>query len=288
MIKKVIIPVAGLGTRFLPATKALPKEMLPIVDKPVVQFLVEEAICVGIEDVIFVTGRNKRAIEDHFDFSPEVESSLLSKNKKEEFDQVRSISHMARFAYVRQNTPKGDGDAILCAEHLAYEDAVAILFGDDIVVGEKSCLAQMVDVFNKYGGIVVALETVPKEDVHKYGVVKALNIEKNIYEIQDIVEKPKNNEAPSNIVLVGKYIITKSVFDELNNLKDKYKDEELRLSYALREVLKKEKIHGIVFEGKRYDCGSKIGFLEATVDFALKHNEVKGEFEKFIKQKFNY
>ena len=285
-IKKVIIPVAGLGTRFLPATKAQPKEMLPIIDKPIIQYLVEEAVNSGIRDIVFVTGRGKRAIEDHFDFSPELESVLLSKNKKDSFDEVRSISQMAKFSYVRQNLPKGDGDALLCARHLLGEDEVAgVLFGDDIVDSEVPCLLQMIRVFNKYKGSVIALDTVPKSEVSRYGVVSAKKLAGNVYKINDIVEKPKIEDAPSNMVAVGKYIITGGVFDELSRLSKKPGKSELRLADALKAVLKKEPVYGLRFEGQRYDCGSKIGYLKATVDFALKHGTVNGEFKKFLKEK---
>ncbi len=282
-IKKVIIPVAGLGTRFLPATKAQPKEMLPIIDKPVIQFLVEEVAEAGIHDVIFVTGRGKRAIEDHFDFAPELETALLSKNKSDVFDNVRAISKLARFSYVRQNEPKGDGDAILCTKHLIGEDeSVGVLFGDDVFDGEISPLKQLIDIFAEVDSTVVALDLVPESEVSKYGVVKANKISENLYEIVDIVEKPKKEEAPSNMVICGKYIIKPEVLTILEKLKDSGEDGELRLSAALKEYLKTKKIYGTLIKGKRYDCGSKIGFLKATVDFALKHPEVKEDFKKYL------
>lgn len=285
-IQKVIIPVAGLGTRFLPATKAQPKEMLPIIDKPVIQFLVEEAVKSGGKDVIFVTGRGKRAIEDHFDFSPELESALLSNNKNDIFEEVRSISKLARFSYVRQNEPKGDGDAILCARHLVGKDEpVGVIFGDDVVDGGRPALKQIIEAFEKVGEIVVALDVVPKSEVSKFGVVKAKKISNNLYEISDIVEKPKPEDAPSNMVMAGKYIITPEVFLELENLKKLNGKDELRLSHALKNILKTKKIYGVKIDGVRYDCGSKIGFLKATVDFALKHSEVKAEFKKYLKER---
>jgi len=286
MITKVIIPVAGLGTRFLPATKAQPKEMLPIIDKPIIQYLVEEAVGSGITDIIFVTGRGKRAIEDHFDFSPELESALLSKNKMDIFKEVRSISRLARFSYVRQNLPQGDGDAILCADHLVSRDEpVGVLFGDDIVDSKRPCLLQMEEVFEKYGDTVLALDTVPRSEVKHYGVVRAIKISNNVYEIKDIVEKPDTKSAPSNLVIVGKYIITPDVFDELRKLKRESKRGEVRMANALKNLLKKRPVYGLKFEGKRYDCGSKIGFLKATVDFALKHGSVRKEFKKYLKEK---
>lgn len=282
MIKKVIIPVAGLGTRFLPATKAQPKEMLPIIDKPIIQYLVEEAVKSGITDIIFVTGRGKRAIEDHFDYAPELESSLLQKNKEDIFKKVRAISELANFTYVRQKSPKGDGDALLCASHLINDEPVAVLFGDDIIDSKIPCLLQMMKVFEKYQDCVIALEEVPRKEVKHYGVVKAVKISERIYEIQDIVEKPNSKEAPSNLTIVGKYILIPEVFEELKKI-EHIKKGELKLADALKSLLKKRPIYGFKFEGKRYDCGSKIGFLKATVDFALKHPEVKNDFRKYLK-----
>lgn len=284
MIKKVIIPVAGLGTRFLPVTKAQPKEMLPIVDKPVVQYLVEEAVASGISEVIFVTGRGKRAIEDHFDYAPELELALEEKGKKELLDEVRKISKMASFTYVRQKEPRGDGDAILCAEHLVGDEPVAVLFGDVIVDAEPSCLEQIIGVFEKYGYPVVALEKVPKNDVSRYGVVSPVMIDKRTVQIKDMVEKPSLEKAPSNMVATGKYIITKDVFNELRQIK-KNNGEELRLADALKNIARKKSVYGYLFEGMRYDCGSKIGFLKATVDFGLKHKETKKEFAAYLRKR---
>lgn len=285
MIRKVIIPVAGLGTRFLPATKAQPKEMLPIIDKPIIQYLVEEATKSGISDVVFVTGRGKRAIEDHFDFSPELESALISKNKQDIFKEVRSISKLARFSYVRQNEPLGDGDAVLCAEHLVGKDeSVGILFGDDIVDSKVPCLAQMEEVFNKYGGVVIAMDEVPMSEVNQYGVFDVEEMSGGVYKVKNIVEKPDPKDAPSNMIIVGKYIITPDVFAELNKLKKESRSGELRLVDALKNLLKKGKpIYAFRFQGKRYDCGSKIGFLKATVDFALKHSTLKKDFTEYLK-----
>jgi UTP--glucose-1-phosphate uridylyltransferase len=285
MIKKAILPVAGLGTRFLPATKAQPKEMLPIIDKPVIQFLVEEAVNSGVKDIIFVTGRGKRAIEDHFDYAPELENSLLEKNKGDVFKKVREISEMANFFYVRQKMPKGDGDAILCASDFINNEPVAVLFGDDIIDAKVPCLKQMIKVFEKYGDCVVVLEKVPKSEIKHYGVVAAKKISDRVYEISDIVEKPNPKDAPSNLAIVGKYIITPEVFIELRKLKEqKNRKGELRLADALKNLLKKRPIYGLIYEGKRYDCGSKIGFMKATVDFGLKHPEVNGEFKKYLKK----
>jgi len=282
MITKVIIPVAGLGTRFLPATKAQPKEMLPLIDKPVIQYLVEEAVNSGIKDVIFVTGRGKRAIEDHFDYAPELESSLLRKNKKNIFKEVRAISEMANFFYVRQKMPRGDGDAVICASHLTNNEPAAVLFGDDVVFSRTPCLWQMIKVFEKYGDCVIALDEVPKQEVRHYGAVKAVKISERIYEIKDIVEKPEPSKAPSNLIIVGKYILTPEFFRELKKIKPS-KTKELRIADGLKNLLKKRPVYGLRFEGKRYDCGNKLGYLQATVDFALKHPEVKKGFKKYLK-----
>ncbi len=281
MIKKVIIPVAGLGTRFLPATKAQPKEMLPIVDKPVIQYLVEEAVNSGIQNVIFVTGRNKRPIEDHFDHSFEIETALKKRGKDKILKELRAIANLARFTYVRQKEPRGDGDALLCASHLIDQnEAVAVLYGDDIIDSKVPCLKKMMRVFEKYNDVVIAIEEVPKKDVSRYGVVKAIPLSKNVYQITDIQEKPSPKEAFSNLTVVGKYILTPEVFVELGKLTAG--KDEIRLTNALKALLKKKPIYGYKFEGKRYDCGSKIGFLKAIVDMGLKHPEVKKEFRKYL------
>ena len=286
MIKKVIIPVAGLGTRFLPATKAQPKEMLPIVDKPIIQYLVEEAVASGITEVIFVTGRGKRAIEDHFDYAYELEQVLMSKGKKELIDAIRKISNLASFAYVRQKEPKGDGDAILAAAHLVGDEPCAVLFGDDLVDSKVPCLKQMLGVFERYNDPVVALEEVERKNVSSYGIVKAKNSDGRIFEIEDIFEKPSVKLAPSNLAIVGKYIITKSVFDELRSMRSDR--GEIHLSDALKNVLKKQAVYGYQFEGTRYDCGSKVGFLKAIVDFGLKHKETKKEFKKYLRTRSDH
>ncbi len=285
MIKKVIIPVAGLGTRFLPATKAQPKEMLPIIDKPIIQYLVEEAKKSGMKDVIFITGRNKRAIEDHFDFSPELELALSFKNKNNTLEEVRAISSLARFTYIRQNKPLGDGDAILCGRHMVGEDEnVAVMFGDDLVDSKTPVISQLVKVHQKFGTPVIALEKIDKKEVSKYGVVKAKKISDNVYKIIDIVEKPSVSEAPSDMVCAGKFIITPEIFEELEKLKKRTKSGEVIMANALKEYLKKKPIYGLLFEGKRYDCGSKLGFLKATVELGLKHKEVGVEFKKYLRQ----
>ncbi|MCK5466236.1 UTP--glucose-1-phosphate uridylyltransferase GalU [Candidatus Parcubacteria bacterium] len=281
-IKKAIMPVAGFGTRFLPVTKAQPKEMLPIVDKPIIQYLVEEAVAAGIEEIIFVTGRGKRAIEDHFDYSFELEQTLVEKNKLDRLKEIYKLPSLAKFAFVRQPKPLGDGDAILKARHLIGDEPCAILFGDDIVDFEKPCIGQLMEVFEKYGDPVVALEKIPKEEVCKFGVVQPNKIAKRTYEIKDLVEKPPIKEAPSDLTIVGKYIITPDVFDELEKIKPG-KDGEIRLADALKALISRKAVYGYEFEGRRYDCGSKLGFLQATVEFALKHGELNGRFRDYLK-----
>ena len=281
-IKKAILPVAGFGTRFLPATKAQPKEMLPSVDKPIIQYLVEEAVAAGIEEIIFVTGRGKRAIEDHFDCSFELEHTLVEKNKLNLLDEIYEIAKLAKFTFVRQPRPLGDGDAILKARHLIGNEPCAVLFGDDIVDSEKPCIKQLMDVFEEYNSPVVALQKVPKEDVSKFGVVDAVKTAERVYKIKNLIEKPSVEEAPSNLIVVGKYIITPDVFNELENLKPG-KTGEILLADALKNLLPKKAVYGCEFEGRRYDCGSKLGFLKATVEFALKHKELNGSFREYLK-----
>lgn len=286
-IKKAIIPVAGFGTRFLPATKAQPKEMLPVVDKPVIQYLVEEAAASGIEEIIFVTGRGKRAIEDHFDHSFELEYNLVEKGKNQLLKKVRRISNLANFAYVRQPRPLGDGHALLCARKLINHEPVAVLFGDDLVDAKVPCLKQLINVFEKYQAPVVALEKVPQKEVSQYGVVSGKKIADRLFEIEDVVEKPKASEAPSDLIIIGKYIITPEVFDELEKIEMR-KNKEIRLIDGLKRYLAKNKVFGYQFEGQRFDCGDKLGFLKAAVEFGLKHEEIGQEFNHYLKKKFGH
>jgi len=283
MIKKAILPVAGFGTRFLPATKAQPKEMLPIVDKPIIQYLVEEVVAAGIKEVIFVTGRGKRSIEDHFDHSFELEYNLVEKRKHDLLKEIYKISKLAKFSYVRQPRPRGDGDAVFCARELIGNEPCAVLFGDDLVDSKIPCIKQLMDVYEKYKDSVVALEQVPKEEVYRYGIIDSILLEARIHQIKDIIEKPAAEEAPSNLSIVGKYIITPDVFDTLEALIPAKKDDEIRLADALKLLLRRKPVYGYEFEGKRYDCGTKLGFLKATVDFGLKHPDLNGEFREYLK-----
>jgi len=282
-VRKAILPVAGFGTRFLPATKAQPKEMLPVVDKPVVQYLVEEAVASGIEEIIFVTGRGKRAIEDHFDISYELEDTLVEKNKQDLLETVRKISTLARFSYVRQPKPLGDGHALLCAKHLIGDDeVVAVLFGDDIVDSNIPVIRQLIDVYEKYQDPVIALQCVPKEEVYKFGVVGSISVGDRTHEIKSFVEKPKVEESPSNLTAVGKYIITPEVFRYLEQSRN---DEgEVRLANAFVKMLHdKRPLYGYEFEGERHDCGDKFGFVKATVQFGLKHPEVGPQLRAYLR-----
>ena len=282
-VRKAIIPVAGLGTRFLPATKAQPKEMLPIVDKPVLQYLVEEAVSAGVEEVIFVTGKGKRAIEDHFDYMTELEDALDKKGKQEMIDMIRQISDMAHFTYVRQRQPRGDGDAILSAAHLVNDDEpVAILFGDDLVKHKKTCLAQMVEPYDKYDDPEIALEKIPRKDVSQYGIVDGKKLADRIYDVNRFVEKPKPEEAPSTLGVVGKYIITPEILSELRDSSSTASDGEIRLADAFVSYAQKDLLIGYQFEGQRLDCGSKLGFLQATVEYGLEHPETKKQFKKYL------
>lgn len=283
-VKKAVIPAAGLGTRFLPATKAQPKEMLPIVDKPTIQYIIEEAVESGIEEILIITGRNKRAIEDHFDKSVELEFELEKKAKEEELKLVRSISNMANIYYIRQKEPKGLGDAINCARTFVGNEPFAVMLGDDVVDSKIPCLKQLMDCYNEYKTSILGVQKVPKSEVDKYGIVKGLKIEDRVYKVKDLVEKPKIEEAPSNIAILGRYIITPEIFKILSNTKPG-KGGEIQLTDALRTLIKEEAIYSYNFEGKRYDVGNKLGFLKATVDFALKRNELKSEFMEYLKEK---
>ena len=283
MIRKAILPVAGLGTRFLPATKAQPKEMLPLVDKPVIQFLVEEAVDAGIEEIIFVTGKGKRAIEDHFDYAPELERALSRKGKKEQKENIRRISDMAHFSYVRQKQPRGPGDALLAAQPLVGDEPVAVLYGDDVVFGEESGLSQMVRTCKEVQAPVIALERVPKADVEKYGIVTPVRGEgnKNPLRINGIVEKPAKNEAPSRLAAIGKYIITPSVWQQLKKVKAG-KDGEIGPTESLNTVAEQDHVYGLELDGERFDCGSKIGYLKAMLSHGLEHEETKQELYRYM------
>lgn len=281
-VKKAIIPAAGLGTRFLPATKSQPKEMLPIVDKPTLQYIIEEAIASGIEEILIITGRNKKSIEDHFDKSVELELELEQKGKKEMLEMVRDISNMVNIHYIRQKEPKGLGHAIHCAKSFIGNEPFAVLLGDDIVDNETPCLKQLITAYDEYKTSILGVQEVAKEDTCKYGILDVKHIEDRVYKVKDMVEKPSVEEAPSNIAILGRYIITPAIFDILEN-QEPGKGGEIQLTDALKTLGKQEAIYAYNFEGRRYDVGDKLGFLEATIDFALKRNNLKDELLDYMK-----
>lgn len=286
-IRKAIIPAAGLGTRFLPATKAQPKEMLPIVDKPTIQYIVEEAVCSGIEDIIIVTGRNKRSIEDHFDKSIELELELEKKGKEDLLEIARSVSEIANIHYIRQKEPRGLGHAILMAKNFIGNEPFAVLLGDDIIVSQKPCLHQMIEVFSEYKTSILGVQEVPNEDVYKYGIVKGTHIENGLYKVKDMVEKPPINKAPSNVAILGRYIITPTIFKYLET-QEEGAGGEIQLTDALRRLASEEAIYAYNFIGKRYDVGNKMGFLQATIEFALRRGELREEFMEYLKYTVNH
>jgi len=282
-IFKAVFPVAGLGTRFLPATKAMPKEMLTVVDKPLIQYAVEEAIAAGITELIFVTGRSKRAIEDHFDKAYELEIELENKKKKELLEIVRSVkpSHVD-CVYVRQSEALGLGNAVLCAEKLVGNDPFAIILADDLLSAQTPVLEQMIDVFNHYNTSVIGVEKITRDQSRSYGVISGKKLEKNLLKLDDIVEKPAPEDAPSNLGVVGRYILSPRIFSHIKNLKPG-SGGEYQLTDAIQTLLAKEQVLAYQYEGIRYDCGSKLGYLKATVEFALRHPEVSEEFKAYLK-----
>lgn len=282
-VRKAVIPAAGLGTRFLPATKAQPKEMLPIVDKPTLQYIIEEAVKSGIEEILIITGRNKKSIEDHFDKSVELELELESKGKDELLEIVRNISNMIDIHYIRQKEPRGLGDAIYCARHFIGDEPFAIMLGDDIVDSETPCLKQLIDAYPKYQSTILGVQEVRHEDIDKYGVIDGTKEGDRVYKVNDLVEKPEIDAAPSNVAILGRYIITPKIFSILKELPPG-KGGEVQLTDAIRELKKTEDIYAYNFEGHRYDVGDKLGFLEATIEYALKRDELKDDFKEMLKK----
>lgn len=283
-VRKAIIPAAGLGTRFLPATKAQPKEMLPIVDKPTIQYIVEEAVASGIEDIIIVSGRGKRAIEDHFDKSYELEETLAKKEKYSVLEEIQSISNMANIHYIRQKEPKGLGHAIACASRFIGNEPFAVLLGDDIVKSETPCTKQLIDVFNKYQSAVVGVQAVPDEDVSKYGIISPLDKkEDNILNIDSLVEKPSKENAPSNFAIMGRYILTPEIFPILMNIHPGA-GGEIQLTDAITKLNEEQAVLAYNFDGIRFDVGDKFGFIKATLDFALERSYLKDEVMDYLKK----
>ncbi|MDT8861109.1 UTP--glucose-1-phosphate uridylyltransferase GalU [Alkalihalobacillus sp. MEB130] len=280
-VKKAIIPAAGLGTRFLPATKAMPKEMLPIVDKPTIQYIVEEAVESGIEDIIIVTGKGKRAIEDHFDHSFELEQNLLNKGKIELFNEVQKSSKLVDIHYIRQKEPKGLGHAIWCARKFIGNEPFAVLLGDDIVRAEKPCLKQMIEQYDRYKSSILGVQTVRDEDVSRYGIVDGKEIGERFYNVNNLIEKPKLEEAPSNLAILGRYILSPKIFEVLEHQKPGA-GGEIQLTDAIAKLNLQEAVYAYDFEGVRYDVGEKMGFIQTTIEFALQHDELKYELLDYL------
>jgi len=282
VIRKAVFPVAGLGTRFLPATKAQPKEMLPLVDKPIIQYGVEEALESGVDNIILVTGRGKNAIEDHFDVSIELETFLEARGKKDLLAEIRKISNLINFSYVRQGEPLGLGHAVLVTRLLVGDEPFAVILGDDVIDAKPPALRQMIDVFREVQGPVLAIERVPHEDVSSYGIIDAEEIRPGVYRIRDLVEKPQRSEAPSNLAIIGRYILTPDIFPALEaTVSDR--TGEIQLTNGLRQLLKSRPIYGCEIAGTRHDTGNKLGFLKAVVYFALRRPDLGSAFREYLK-----
>lgn len=282
-IRKAIIPAAGLGTRFLPATKAMPKEMLPIVDKPTIQYIIEEAVASGIEDIIIVTGKGKRAIEDHFDYSFELEHNLTAKRKWDLLNEVRKSSEMADIHYIRQKEPKGLGHAIWCARKFIGDEPFAVLLGDDIVESDIPCLKQMMDIYNEHQSSIVGVQPVEWSEVSRYGVVDATRVDDRVYRANALVEKPQPSEAPSNLAIMGRYILTPQIFTILEE-QPVGVNGEIQLTDALSKLSETESIFAYHFDGLRHDVGEKFGFIKTTIHYALQHEELKEDLLEFIRE----
>jgi UTP--glucose-1-phosphate uridylyltransferase len=280
-IRKAVFPAAGLGTRFLPATKAQPKEMLPLVDKPIIQYGVEEAVASGVDNIILVTGRGKNAIEDHFDVSVELETFLESRGKTELLAEIRKISNLINFSYVRQGEPLGLGHAVLVTRNLVGDEPFAVILGDDVIDAQPPALRQMIDVFNQVQSPVLAIERVPKSDVSSYGIIDADEVSPGVYRIRDMVEKPPVSEAPSDLAIIGRYILTPDIFPALvETAKDR--TGEIQLTNGLRRLLKERPVYGYHVDGVRHDTGNKLGFLKAVVYFALRRPDLAERFSAYL------
>lgn len=282
-ITKAVFPAAGLGTRFLPATKASPKEMMPLVDKPLIQYVVEEAVSSGIEEVVVVTGRGKRAIEDHFDVAFELEEDLKAKGKHKLLSEVQRIADLVTFCYIRQKKALGLGHAVLTAKRVVGDEPFAVLLGDDIIDSEIPALKQMMDVYKRHPATILAIQRVPKAQTVQYGVIDAKKIEDGVYLVKDLVEKPSPADAPSNLAIIGRYILTPEIFGALERTRPG-KGGEIQLTDGLRLLMQKEPIYAYEFAGVRHDAGDKLGFLKATVEFGLKNHEFGDEFRAYLKK----
>jgi UTP--glucose-1-phosphate uridylyltransferase len=284
-VKTCVFPVAGRGTRFLPVTKASPKEMLPVVDKPLIQYAVDEALSAGADTLVFITGSSKRAIEDHFDSNPELEAVLQQQGKQDLLDTLRGIlPNWASCVYIRQPAPLGLGHAVLCARPVVGNAPFMVHLADDLIDAPVSCLKQMVDVFNQHGGSVLGVQRVPKQDTDKYGIVTLEKpVESRVGKMSHIVEKPKPDKAPSNLAVVGRYLLTAPLFDDLAKI-GKGAGGEIQLTDGIARLMQREPVFAFEFEGKRYDCGSKLGYLQATVEFGLKHPSLGSEFAQYLRE----
>ncbi|MHD0397945.1 UTP--glucose-1-phosphate uridylyltransferase GalU [Staphylococcus simulans] len=280
-VKKAIIPAAGLGTRFLPATKAMPKEMLPILDKPTIQYIVEEAYRAGIEDIIIVTGKHKRAIEDHFDNQVELENNLREKGKTDLLEKVQHSTHLANVFYVRQREQKGLGHAIWTARQFIGNEPFAVLLGDDIVESDTPAIKQLMDVYDETGKSVIGVQTVPEKETHRYGIVKPEKQNERVYEVEKFVEKPAPGTAPSNLAIMGRYVLTPEIFDYLST-QDKGSGGEIQLTDAIERLNHDDEVFAYDFDGERFDVGEKIGFVKTTIAYALKDEEMKDEIKSYI------
>lgn len=275
---KAVIPAAGFGTRFLPATKAQPKEMLPVYDKPTIQYVVEEAVKSGIDDILIITGRNKRSIEDHFDRSMELECTLENADKYDRLQLVRDITGLADICYIRQKEQKGLGDAINCAKKHVGDEPFAVLLGDSITKGKTPCTKQLIDIYEKYGKSAISLEEVPQEKVSRYGIIDGVKVEDNVYDIKKLVEKPAVEDAPSNLAIMGRYVLTPDIFDKLDETEPGV-GGEIQLTDALQKL---DSIYGVTFEGKTYDIGNRMEWLKTSIEFAMEDEDSKRELKEFI------
>ncbi len=281
-VKKAVIPAAGLGTRFLPATKAQPKEMLPIVDKPTIQYVVEEAVAAGIEDILIITGRNKRAIEDHFDHCVELENTLQAKGNVQELKMLRQISEMANIHYVRQKELRGLGHAIYCARKFVRDEPFAVLLGDDIVNSSMPCIRQLMEIHTDKGGSVVGVQPVDWSQVHKYGIVSGEKVNESLYQVNGLVEKPAQESAPTNLAILGRYVITPDIFEILERTQAG-SGGEIQLTDALNTQVGRVPVWAYIFNGKRYDVGDRLGFLEATIEYALLREDLAVDLREYLR-----
>jgi len=282
-IKKAVIPAAGLGTRFLPITKAQPKEMLPIIDKPVIHFVVEEAVNSGIDDILIITGRGKEAVENYFDVNTNLEKMLEKNGKSHLLEELKEIENMANIHYIRQKEQRGLGHAILCSKGFVGDETFAVLLGDSIVKSEEPCIKQLINLYEKYNCSVIGTELVPKELVNRYGIIKGRKKEENVFDIEDLIEKPDINSAPSNMAIMGRYILTPTIFEMIERTRPGV-GGEIQITDALKLLLKREKIVSTIINGKRYDMGSKIDFIKTNIEFALERQEFKDEILKFLEK----